>query len=211
MPATNQMKLGDLLVRKGYVTEKQLERALAVQRGRATYRPLGEICTELSLISRGTLRHVLERYRKQILLGELLLKMGVVSAEQLGEGLLAQQDLGRKLGETLVEKGYLKRSTLVEVLGIQLGISTIRPETSRIDRTLLKGIRIPFLRRRRIIPIHRDEKKNVLTVIMDDPADTEAIAELKKLFRADIEPVILTFGTPDRLLDEILDPWFSAR
>jgi hypothetical protein len=52
-------------------------------------------------------RDILFRYRKQLLLGELLHKMGVISEDELNEALQEQKKSGEKLGQILVKKGIL--------------------------------------------------------------------------------------------------------
>ncbi len=91
-----EMRVGELLVKRGLLDEGQLEEALSVQRSLTRYKPLGEICKELGFISGRVLRDILSRYQKQILLGELLNKMGILSDDQLNEALQEQRKTGKK-------------------------------------------------------------------------------------------------------------------
>ena len=146
--STLEMRVGELLVKLGFLDERQLEQALTVQREQTTYKPLGEICKELGFISVQVLRDILFRYRKQLLLGELLRKMGVISDDQLNEALQEQKKSGEKLGQILVNKGIVTSSALIDSVCIQLGITKIHPKKDMIDRDLLNTANESYFRKK---------------------------------------------------------------
>lgn len=113
---TLEMRVGELLVKLGFLDERQLEQALTVQREQTKYKPLGEICKELGFISGGVLHDILFRYRKQLLLGELLRKMGAISEDELNEALQEQKKSGDKLGQILVRNGVLSVAALTDLI-----------------------------------------------------------------------------------------------
>ena len=195
----------------GFLDERQLEQALTVQREQARYKPLGEICKELGFISGGVLRDILFRYRKQILLGELLHKMGVISEDQLNEALQEHKKSGKKLGQILVKKGIVTSSDLIDSLCIQLGINKIHPKKDLIDRALLNQANESYFRKKRVVPLRLDKEKRILMVVMEDPTDSETIGDLQKMFNAAIEPAICPSGEIELLLKEIFDVWFDSR
>jgi len=208
---TLEMRVGELLVKLGFLDERQLEQALIVQREQAAYKPLGEICKELGFISGGVLRDILFRYRKQILLGELLHKMGVISEDQLNEALKEHKKSGEKLGQILVKKGIVTSSDLIDSLCIQLGINKIHPKKDLIDRALLNQANESYFRKKRVVPLRLDKEKRILMVVMEDPTDSETIGDLQKMFNAAIEPAICPSGEIELLLKEIFDVWFDSR
>jgi type IV pilus assembly protein PilB len=208
---TLEMRVGELLVKLGFLDERQLEQALTVQREQATYKPLGEICKELGFISGSVLRDILFKYRKQILLGELLHKMGVISDDQLNEALQEHKRSGEKLGQILVKKGIVTSSALIDSLCIQLGINKIHPKKDLIDRALLDKANESYFRKKRVVPLRLDKEKRILMVVMEDPTDSETIGDLQKMFNAAIEPAICPSGETELLLKEIFDVWFDSR
>jgi type IV pilus assembly protein PilB len=203
-------RMGQLLVCEGLIDERQLERALSLQTREATYRPLGEILGELGFVSRRHFHDILLKYRKQIPLGELLVKMGVISDVQLAEALGAQEKSRKKLGQILVEKRSVTRAGIVTALCTQLGISGMDPVAGQVDQQLLNKVTASFLRRKKVLPLFYDNGEKVLKVLMEDPADGDVIADLEKVFKMDIEPVMLRNGTIDYLLDDLLDVWQAA-
>jgi type IV pilus assembly protein PilB len=204
-------RIGELLLKEGVIDEKQLEQALNVQTQQSVYKPLGEILKELGFVSRDKLQDVILKYRKQIPLGELLVKMGVISEFQLMQALFAREHGTKKLGQILAEKGLVTRSRLAEALCVQLGISGIDETSVLPDKNLFDNLNATFLRRRRVLPLKYDKDRQVLTVLVEDPTDKETIADLEKLFKAKVEPVMLRSGNIDHLLDEILDMWHMSR
>jgi type IV pilus assembly protein PilB len=208
---TESKRIGQLLVKEGVIDEKQLEQALTVQSQQAEYKPLGEILRDLGFVSGGKLHSVILKYRKQIPLGELLVKMGIITELQLMQALLVRDQGSKKLGQILAEKGLVTRSRLVEALCVQLGISGIDKTSVLPDKELIENVNTAFLRRRRAVPLKYDKDRRVLTVLLEDPTDKETIADLEKLFKAEVEPVMLRTGNVDHLLDEIFDMWNMSR
>ena len=206
----NKEKIGQLLVNEGIIDQRQLEQALTEQAQQATCIPLGEILRELGFVSRRTLHDVLLRYRKQIPLGELLAKMGAITDDQLAQALKVQKFTGRKVGQILVESGFVTRTRLVDALCVQLGISGA-DGVGPADKELLDKVTTAFLRRKRVIPLRYNEDHRAVTVLMEDPADSETVADLQKIFKTDVEPVMLRTGSIDHLIDGVFDIWYSSR
>lgn len=204
-------RIGQLLVKEGVIDEGQIEQALTVQAQQTIYKPLGEILRELGFITKRKLREVLLKYQKQIQLGELLVKMGVISDYQLKQVLFMQEHRSKKLGQLLAEKGFVTRSNLVSAICLQLGISGIDEKSVVPDKDLLDTVNVAFLRRRRVLPLKYDKNSRILTVLFEDPTDRETIADLEKLFKAEVEPVMLRTGAVDNLLDELFDMWHLSR
>ena len=113
-------KLGEVLKEEGYVTEQELEEALAEQ-GRRT----GEILVQQGSLTRNQLEASLEEQSKTSKrLGDILTDQGYVTEEELHKAL----DLvGRRLGQILEEKGFLREHELYWCLGQQrFGVRTIK-------------------------------------------------------------------------------------
>jgi len=187
-PTETKARIGDLLVEEGAITEGQLEEALSIQKSRTVYRPIGEILVEEKFITRNHLNRILNKHQKRIPLGELLVNQGLVTQDQLKEALDRQKKIGGRLGDILVKKGFLKESTLVDSLALQLGILKMAPDFHLIDKRLLKGISEQFLTQNEIIPAFREG--DVLTLIMSNPLDRAMVRDLSQFFRCTIRPAI---------------------
>ena len=142
-----------------------------------------------------------------MLLGDLLLRMGVISEDNLTGVLATQQETKERLGEILVRKSFISREALTKALGIQLTIPTIEPESELVDVDLVHEISMKFLYNKKVIPVCRKQVEGVITVLMNDPLDHETILDLEKIFNARIEPAMLTHGEIPSLLDTVFDSW----
>jgi type IV pilus assembly protein PilB len=209
MENLNKMMIGQLLIQEGHIDEEQLQSALAEQARLEQYRPLGEILVARGSVSKRVLHNVILKHRKQIRLGELLVKMGIITVEQLMGALEIQGRSAKRLGQVLAERQLVTRFQLVNAICIQLGISNMGTEMGHVDKELLDKVNTAFLRKRRVVPLRYTNDNRVLMVLMEDPTDGEAIADLEKMFRAEIEPVMLRDGSIDQVLGGILDIWSS--
>jgi len=118
----------------------------------------------------------MERYE----LGQLLLRKGIITQQQLEEALAIQRDTKKFLGEILVENGYVSKNILLEALTeqgkadfIQLSkVKGIKPEVVRL---------IPEAIARRFEVLAISLSDDVLVVAMKDPTDIVAIDTIKRI------------------------------
>ncbi len=189
---SQSLKLGDLMVRDGLITTDGLNKALAIQRQSSRsgqYKPLGQVCVDLRLITRQDLQRFLGRYHKHIQIGELLVNMGLISQEQLNRVLDHQRvSSTSRIGTLLVQLNIITESQLSDALSLQLGIPRIVPLLDLISPDLLEGLNEEFVSKHVCLPIHR--QGNQLVVVMADPLNTDTLQALIDLYRCKIVPAI---------------------
>lgn len=100
--------IGQRLIEAGFLTEEQLREALVAQG--QTGLLLGEICLLKGWLTYEQLKECLPPLRTR--LGEKLLAHGYISMEQLWLALLEQRLSGARLGEILVDRGWIDKVTL---------------------------------------------------------------------------------------------------
>lgn len=183
-----KLLIGELLINEGLITKAQLKKVLDLKKEQKLYAPLGEECVNQGFVSRQDLTRVLRKYHNSIPLGELLVNMQVITQEHLQQALEEQQSSGKKLGDILINLGFLNEVVLVDALSIQLGFPKILPSIGLIDKTLLKKFNPEFLHEHEFIPAFKE--KNNLTVIMADPLHEETIRLLKEILKCNIIPAI---------------------
>ncbi|HEY1373902.1 MAG TPA: ATPase, T2SS/T4P/T4SS family [Candidatus Binatia bacterium] len=202
-------KIGELLVQEGIITRAQLDEALAAQKKQPVYMPLGEICVDLKFISRDQLKALLTKHHKRIPLGELLTNLALVTPSQVQECLNEQKKSPKKkLGDLLIQKGYLNENALISALNMQLGVPKMAPHASLIDRALLKEINEAFLRKTNAIPAFK--RGNELTVIMADPLDEATLRDMAKFFKCEIHPAIASISDIQNAINQCLHPEFRG-
>ena len=104
-------RLGEVLVRRGFITTSELSAALQEQR-----LGIGNILLQAGKVSAMELDHAaeLQRSRDGMHIGEALVELGYLSSQDLS---WAQERSNRKLGKILVEKGLITESDLRRTLG----------------------------------------------------------------------------------------------
>ncbi|MBF0521845.1 MAG: type II/IV secretion system protein [Candidatus Omnitrophica bacterium] len=128
-------------------------------------------------------------------LGQLLLKKGLVTEQQIEEAIATQKKEGGRVGEILVAKGYLSEENMVSALGNQLGIpyySSDKPEilNPNPDQDLDKIISNDFARKNNVLPLSKH--MNSLTCAVNDPLDLMLLDNLKRITGCEINLVLAT-------------------
>ncbi len=122
-------------------------------------------------------------------LGEMLLKEGILSSEQLKEALEIQKlTPGLFLGDILVRKGLLSEDELIRVLISKAGIPQANLEKIRLDPNMASLVPPRIAKLYRLIPVKKN--KNLLSVAMIDPLNESAINELSQITGSTIDPMV---------------------
>ncbi len=123
---------------------------------------------------------------KNMLIGEMLVEEGIISKEQLKDGLEEQKRTGQKIGEILVRMGYISKEILWTFLGYQMGVPYINlDEIQDIKPDVLKVIPEQLMRSERLIPVNKQGK--VITVAMADPLNFMVVDDIKATTRCEID------------------------
>lgn len=123
-----------------------------------------------------------------ILLGEYLLDVGMITAEQLNSALEIQQVTKSRIGEILVNEGYIKEEEIIKVLELKLGIPYVKLDTYGVDQEACMFVPEAISRKYILIPIKKDNK--ILVVAMSDPLNVYAIDDLRIISGMEIQPVL---------------------
>lgn len=121
-------------------------------------------------------------------LGEILLDQGYITKVQLDEALSEQNVTGEKLGEVLVRKGWLAPPELSRVIAMQAGVSAFDLANYIIDPGVIKIVGEDIAVKYKVIPVFKINY--TLTVAMTDPSNVFIIDELSRLTGCTIEPVL---------------------
>lgn len=123
-------------------------------------------------------------------LGELLLYANKINKEQLTIGLKKQKESGERLGDILVNKGFVSENDIIEVLEFQLGIPHVDLSKYEINQSTATMIPENIARRYELIAI--DRKDDILVVAMVDPLNIFALDDVKFYVKMEVQPVIST-------------------
>jgi type IV pilus assembly protein PilB len=121
-------------------------------------------------------------------LGELLVREGVLTTDQLGKALQEQVANGHRLGLTLVKLGMVPETTVVKMLARQHRMPAVDLSRFEVDPRLLKLIPADVASKHTVLPLKRDGRQ--LTVAIADPTNLGVVDDLKFITRYDIVPVL---------------------
>ncbi len=122
-------------------------------------------------------------------LGDLLLKLTPLKAEQLKEALEIQKQEGGLLGEILLRRSLISQLDLTRVLCAQIGIPFLEDfKSSDIPPTLVDQIPINYAKAKELIPLSKESgpRGDVLTVVVSNPFDPSLAEDLRVLTGSNI-------------------------
>ncbi len=127
--------------------------------------------------------------KQKIKIGDLLVKNGVISNEQLQSAVDRQKQTGQRLGQILVELGLVQEEQFLSYLSQQLQIPFVDLRRYNFDVSLIHRLRESYARRYRAI-ILADQGAQLL-VGMADPMDIFASDELERILEQPIQTAVV--------------------
>jgi type IV pilus assembly protein PilB len=121
-------------------------------------------------------------------IGDLLLREGLISREQLQKALDEQRQNGTRVGYNLVKLGFIQENELTRCLARQFKMPAVDLSNFEVDAKLVKLVPADLATKNLVLPLKRDGR--TLTVAMADPTNLGVIEDLKFITRYDIFPVI---------------------
>jgi type IV pilus assembly protein PilB len=155
---------------------------------------------------------------QELRLGDLFVKEGLITEQQLQEGLAEAKTSGYRIGYALVHLGFVAEEELTRMLAKQYRVPAVDLDKVTVDPKILKLIPANVAQKHLVLPLRRVGR--MLTVAMTNPTDFSAIDDLKFISKLEIEPVIVGEYTLRKHLEryygasvdegqmaELLDEW----
>ena len=120
--------------------------------------------------------------------GELLVRTGLISQEQLNKALEVQSSNGGSLTSQLVTLGFITEEDFVQTISQQYAVPVVELEDYEIDSSALQLIPQNLAAKHGLIPLVR--KDNTLTVAMADPSNIAALNDIKFITGLDIQVML---------------------
>ncbi|MBA6232102.1 MULTISPECIES: GspE/PulE family protein [unclassified Colwellia] len=112
-------------------------------------------------------------------LGDLLVHEHIITNEQLMQALNSQKSTGRKLGDTLIELGYIGERQLQEFLAQQLNVPFLDISQRFIQSEV--ALLLPEVHARRLRALIIEDQGGSVLLGMSDPADLSGIDQLEQM------------------------------
>ena len=110
-------------------------------------------------------------------IGNLLVKSGVITQEQLDTALAIQVKKGGLIGKIMVKEGYLDTKSLYEFLQKQMGVEFIDLEAIEIEENIINLVTRNIAKMHKLIPVKISSGS--LKVAMSDPMNIFSIDDLR--------------------------------
>ena len=121
-------------------------------------------------------------------LGDILVREGLISTDQLRKALAEQKASGMRLGYTLVKLGFVEETEITKMLARQYRMPAVDLSRFEVDPKILKLIPGDIAAKHSVLPLKREGR--TLTIAIADPNNVTAIEDIKFITRCDIFPVI---------------------
>ncbi len=121
-------------------------------------------------------------------LGEILVREGLITQEQLRKALLEQKNSGMRLGYTLVKLGFIEETEVSKMLARQYRMPAVDLSRFEVDPKILKLLPPDIATKYTVLPLKREGR--TLTIAIADPNNVTAIEDIKFITRCDVFPVI---------------------
>jgi type IV pilus assembly protein PilB len=133
-------------------------------------------------------------------LGEILLREGLVTREQLAQALTEQKNTKHRLGYVLVKLGLVQELEITKVLARQYRMPAVDLSRFEVDPKIIKLVPADLATKSVVLPLKREGR--TLTVAMADPTDLGLLEDLKFITRFDLFPVIAGEYTLRNLIEK---------
>ncbi|MEM9701173.1 MAG: ATPase, T2SS/T4P/T4SS family [Planctomycetota bacterium] len=142
-------------------------------------------------------------------LGDILLERGWIEDEALDRALADQKGGRGRLGTLLLGRGLISRDQLGEAFAEQFEVPFRSLTATRIHPQLPRLLPETFARERELAPVEVTEDR--VTLAMAAPDDMEAISEVELLTGYCVDPVICLADELTAVLDRAFDERVAAR
>jgi len=121
-------------------------------------------------------------------LGDILVRDGLITSDQLKRALAEQRSSGMRLGYTLVKLGFIEETEITKMLARQYRMPAVDLSRFEVDPKIVKLISSDIAAKYTVLPLKREGR--TLTIAIADPNNVAAIEDIKFITRCDIFPVI---------------------
>jgi type IV pilus assembly protein PilB len=133
-------------------------------------------------------------------LGDILIREGLITRDQLTAALTEQKSSGHRLGYVLVKLGLVQELEVTKVLARQYRMPAVDLTRFEVDIKIIRLIPADFALKHIVLPLKREGR--TLTVAMADPTNTGVLDDLKFITRFDLFPVIAGEYTLRNLIEK---------
>lgn len=133
-------------------------------------------------------------------LGEMLIGSKVITPQQLEEGLRVQKEKGGLIGQVLVSLGYTTEEAIAQALTAQYGFPYLPLSNYDIDPVVVRIIPEHVARQYGLIAV--DRVGNILTIVMANPLNTQAVEDVEMITKMSSQIFVSTQSDINKALNQ---------
>jgi type IV pilus assembly protein PilB len=131
-------------------------------------------------------------------IGEMLLEYGLITHEQLSEGLDLQIQSSRRLGSILEEMGYLDIDTLLSVLSKQYDLPFVNLFEVKVSSEVLNILPYEQVKSFNVLPFKKTDDS--VSLAMVDPYNRDAIQNIEFAVGCSVKPYVVPHYQLDKAI-----------
>lgn len=144
---------------------------------------------------------------KNIPIGQILLQEQLITQDQLEQALVIQKEKGARLGDVLIDEGFVSEIEFTKALAKRLKITYVNLDDTVIKEKAARLITRGIAEKYNAIPV--DIQGNHLIVAMSDPMNFFAAEDIKLLTGMEVEQVIASKGQIEDAIENIYAKQFA--
>ena len=125
-------------------------------------------------------------------LGDVLVKSGLITQDQLSQAVSQQQTNGGALAHYIVQLGFLTEPDLLDTLAKHFGVPVVQLADLSIESSVISLVPHNLATKHGLMPIVKRE--NTLTVAVSDPSNITALNDIKFITGLDIQMCVASAG-----------------
>jgi type IV pilus assembly protein PilB len=133
-------------------------------------------------------------------LGDVLIEKGYVTPEQLQQALDKQPATGQRLGDQLVDAGVITEEQLIDAISDRLAIPRLSLDAMVIDPAVIQRVPVDLARRYTLVPVF--SIGSTITLAMADPLNIIAIEEIKYRTGCEIKRAVASISEIKKAIDD---------
>ncbi len=138
-------------------------------------------------------------------LGQILIELGIIDTAQLERALNKHWSTGEKIGQSVIGLGMASSGDITRALEMQLNIPHYEPRVLDKNgelKTLLEKVPVELMKDAAIIPVNKE--KGIVSVVMLNPRDVDAINKIKNFTGCSIAPFFVLENEFNEIWKEVV-------
>ncbi len=135
----------------------------------------------------------------------MLADAGLLTDDQLKQALAGQKNSGLRIGQYLIQEGWVREDQIIDQISRQLHIEKYDIKKYPVDQDLAEVIPFDIAQKHQLVPLQK--KRKLLTVAMSDPMDIDSIDYAEMVSNMEVAPVICS----DKEINQLLTLTYGAQ